>query len=284
MFGDSFYFVQSHEPQELVFWSRNSTMSQLPLAGWNVTRNKTAPCWLFLLAMVHHLLAGKMFRVNTVGIRFFWQRQQSINKHVIFKRNGDVNNLSKKLDWHFPRTGYLVLTRFSLGYHVWYIKAKCLCHSLILLEHSLSLLSFPFRYISIRFHPTTDRQRAVIIKKMKLLCECCCRERVQVSSVTPWCFSEGDGWLSQQHVFFFRFSHTHTLCGIDTWLSAWGEIKIFGKMAADETKIMQRKRNERTKQNSWNRESRGLVIDEGEKKKKNFLKTGEVKKSKNRAE
>lgn len=55
-------------------------------------------------------------------------------------------------------------------------------------------------------------------------------------------------------------------------------------MAADETKIMQRKRNERTKQNSWNRESRGLVIDEGEKKKKNFLKTGEVKKSKNRAE
>jgi hypothetical protein len=51
-------------------------------------------------------------------------------------------------------------------------------------------------------------------------------------------------------------------------------------MAADETKIMQRKRNERTKKNSWNRESRGLVIDEGEKK--NFLKTGEVKK--NRAE
>jgi hypothetical protein len=152
MFGDSFYFVQSHEPRELVFWSRNSTMSQLPLAGWNVTRNKTAPCWLFLLAMVHHLLAGKMFRVNTVGIRFFWQRQQSINKHVIFKRNGDVNNLSKKLDWHFPRTGYLVLTRFSLGYHVWYKGQMFVSFSYFTGTLSLSCLFHfvTYRYGSIR--------------------------------------------------------------------------------------------------------------------------------------
>jgi hypothetical protein len=39
---------------------------------------------------------------------------------------------------------------------------------------------------------------------------------------------------------------------------------------------MQRKRNERTKKNSWNRESRGLVIDEGEKKK--LSKNGRSKK------
>jgi hypothetical protein len=46
---------------------------------------------------------------------------------------------------------------------------------------------------------------------------------------------------------------------------------------ADETKIMQRKRNERTKKNSWNRESRarGWLLIKG--RKKNFLKTGEVK-------
>lgn len=88
---------------------------------------------------------------------------------MIFKRNGDVNNLSKKpskkLDWHFPRTGYLVLTRFSLGYHVWYIKAKCLCHSLILLEHSLSLV------FSISLHidtvPSDDRQTARSDNKKK---------------------------------------------------------------------------------------------------------------------
>lgn len=130
---------------------------------------------------------------------------------MIFKRNGDVNNLSKKLDWHFPRTGYLVLTRFSLGYHVWYIKAKCLCHSLILLEHSLSLV------FSISLHidtvPSDDRQTARSDNK---------KNETFVWVLLPWARSSllghalvfFGGWrltFSAACLFFPFLTHTHIM-------------------------------------------------------------------------